>query len=677
MSNVDATVARTPPKAGKSRRSRLRFDDRVDTETEISAAEAAFVLIRAVQELGRVKTLFAARFLLSFGTMIPTLLLPWVGKIVIDNVLLGRPLGETEGGYPPFMDPILAFLTGMGPLEIMLALTVGYVVLQFFVGLRTNGIEAELFEGSDAPTQSENQITDGGSRVSGVWGLVEFWVSARLTQRLANGLRTRLLGRLTKLPLTTLDDQRFGDSIYRVMYDAPSVWDACTHLTLHPFHLVLSALINLYLMQYVYGAVAPQVVWVAWAALPVTFFFTSMASGLMRRVNQVKRAAGAAATNAMEEAVNNIGAVQSLGGMQRETSRFAERSAESFLRERFALIVDILVYSILVIVTTVGAIYVTIVVTDRIIEGEMSPGDFLVLFLIYSLLVESATQVGAFWAHAQEAAAALRRVFFFLDYESDEDHHGDRRLGSIRHGVAFEDVAYTYPDGQQALDRVNLDLAVGELVALVGPTGAGKTSLAYLIPSFLIPTRGRVLIDGQDTTELDLDTLRSQVAYVFQEHLLLSESVRENLLLANPAATAADMADALRTAGCTEFIDALPNGIDTVLGRSGDTLSVGQQQRLSIARGIIRDARILILDEPTAALDPGTEKALVDVLHRASKDRLVLVIAHRLSTIRRADRIVFLEDGVVKDVGSHEALMENPASRYRRFVELQGTAHSA
>ena len=227
--------------AEDSRKRKLRFDDRVDTETEISAREAALVLFRAVKQLAVVKGLFAAKFVLSFGTVIPGVILPWVGKIVIDNVLLRRPFGETEVLYPPFMNPIIDFLDGLGPLEIMLTLTVIYVVLQFVIGLRAGEVEAELFEGSDAATQSENQITDGWSQAGGLWGLAEFWVSARMTQRLSNTLRTRLFDRLTKLPMTTVDDQRFGDSIYRVMYDAPAVWDACNHVTLHPFYLVLGA----------------------------------------------------------------------------------------------------------------------------------------------------------------------------------------------------------------------------------------------------------------------------------------------------------------------------------------------------------------------------------------------------------------------------------------------------
>ena len=649
----------------------LQFDDRVDVETEISSGEAMIVLGRTFKELGAVKVLLAAKFVLSLGMLISGLIVPWMGKIVIDNVLLKKPFGTTEVLYPPFMDPIINLLDGLEPLAIMLTLMTIYLGLQFIVGTRTGAIDAELFEGSEAATQSENLITDGGSNGGGLWGLAEFWVTARLAQGLSNSLRTKLFRRLTRLPMTTVDDQRFGDSVYRVMYDVPWVWDACNYMTLVPFYAIVGALINLYLLEYSFVTVAPELIWVAWAVLPLAFIVTFPLSGLMRRVHQNKRAAGSAATNSIEEAVNNIDAVQSLGGMEREKERFAKRSAESFLRERYGIAVEI-VYDVAVTIIGVGgAIFVTYIITNRIIEGTMTPGDFFLLFGIFYQMVESGIYIGGFWIHLQEPAAAMRRVFFFLDYDVEADRKG-MRLPPVRQGVKFENVSFDYPDGRNALNKVNLELPVGELVAFVGPTGAGKTSLAYLIPAFLTPTTGRVLIDGRDVARASLDSLRAQIAYVFQEHLLLSESIRGNLLLASPEATEADMYTALETAGCMDFIDALPARIDTPLGRSGNTLSVGQQQRLSIARGLIREARILILDEPTAALDPRTENALLEAILRAKRDRLVIVIAHRLSTIRRADRIIFLEDGEVAEDNSHDALMADPASRYRRFVELQG-----
>ena len=671
---VDRNAGRQTPEG--SSQSRLRYDDRIDTETDISTIEAVGILGRSLKLLAAVKGLFAAKALLSISLVLPGLIMPWLAKIVIDNAVMQEPFGQTDVRYPPFMGPLIAYLDGMAPMEIMLTLTVMYVILLFVIGTRAGETNVflsggDVLTGADVTAQPDNRISGGWSAAGGIWGLLEFRVDVRMTQRIANALRTRLFERLSRLPMTTLDDQRIGDSVYRVLYDSAMVPSLCYELTLWPFFALTGALINMYLLQYSYGTVSPEVVWAAWAMLPITFLITFPASGLLRRVNQTKRSAGSATTNAMEETMGNITAVQSLGGMRREKERFDKRSRESYKRERIATLVGIAMTVLGGIAAVIGAVYVAFIVTDRIIDGGMTPGDFGVLFGIYFGLVGNAVGIGAFWISLQDKVAAIRRVFFFIDYESDDDQKGGIELPPICRGVTFEDVSFTYPDGRNALKDVSIEMRVGKLVAIVGPTGSGKTSLAYLIPSFLMPTSGRVLIDGKDISKVDLDSLRDQVAYVFQEHILLSESIRENLLMANPSATDADMRSALERSGCMDFIGELPDGIDTVLGRSGDTLSVGQQQRLSIARGLIRNANVLILDEPTAALDPTAEAALVGGLQEAVKGRLVVIIAHRLSTIRSADCIIFLEDGEVKDVGTHEELMSIAESPYRLFVELQ------
>ena len=653
-----------------------QFDDRLDTQPDVTTAEAFRVIGRSIRLVAQAKGLFAVKVLLEFGMVFPGLLLPWIAKIVVDNVLLGRPFGTTEVSFPPFMNPILNLVEGRDPLGIMLVLTSIYVLMLVTMGSRSGGTGAGLLQGRDAATQAENMVSAGGSRGGGLWGLAEFMVHVRLTQTLANRLRSRLFNRLTHLPMTVLDDQRTGDGVYRVLYDSPMAPDLAYRLTTAPFFMLLGGFLNLYILQYSYGKVAPELVWIAWAAVPIMFVSTFPFSGALRRTNQNKRAAGSATTNAMEESMSSIAAVQSLGAGDQETQRFADRSSHAFLRERYAFAVLILAATVAGATGAVAAIAVTILVSNRIIDGIMSPGDFAVLIGVYYGIAVPAGFFGALWIKLQETIAAVRRVFFFLDYASEEDRVGGRRLDDIRHGVRMEAVAFEYPNGHRALDGVNLELSVGELVAVVGPTGAGKTTLAYMIPSLLRPTSGRVLVDGVDANTVDLDSLRRQVTYVFQEHLLLPESIRDNLLLANQDATKEEMMAALATAGCMDFIDKLPDGIDTVLGRSGDTLSVGQQQRLSIARGLVRDAKILILDEPTAALDPQTEHQLVASLRAAAENRLVVVIAHRLSTIRNADRIVFLEGGQIRDIGTHDELIANPASAYREFVELQGGGSS-
>ncbi|MEM7364374.1 MAG: ABC transporter ATP-binding protein [Pseudomonadota bacterium] len=651
---------------------RNRFDDRIDTGTDVGTSEAVQIIWRCIRMLAEVRGLFCAKFLLQLGLVFPGLLLPWIAKIVIDNAVLQRPIGGTEVVFPPFMSPILALIEGKDPVGIMLTLTTIYFVMLITIGSRTGGTGAGLLQGREASSQSENTISAGSSGGGGLWGVAEFMVNVRMTQTIANNLRSRLFDRLTRLPMTALDDQRIGDSVYRVLHDAPEAPEMAYLMTLAPFFALVAAALNLYILQYSFGEVSPELIWIAWAAIPMAFLSTFPFSGALRRTNQNKRAAGSATTNTMEESMSNVAAVQSLGAGQQAHKRFAAKSEESFLRERYATVVLIATVSLASAVFGAAAIYVSIVISDRVIDGTMSPGDFAVLVGVYAQIAGSVSYFGIFWIKLQDRIAAVRRVFFLLDYESEGDRLEGQPVGDITEGIEFRDVGFSYPNGHQALGDINLTLKVGELVALVGPTGSGKTTLAHMIPSMLSPTTGQVLVDGRDIMTLDVGSLRQQVTYVFQEHLLLSESIRDNLLFANPAASEEAIMAALSTAGCIEFIDELPGGIDTVLGRSGDTLSVGQQQRLSIARGLVRNSSVLILDEPTAALDPATENQLVDSLHDASADRLVVVIAHRLSTIRTADRIVFIDGGIIRDVGSHDELMATPASAYREFVALQG-----
>ena len=656
-------------------------DDRIDLETEISSGEAFRLLVRCLKLLYGVRVLFTAKFLFQLVMVFPGLLLPWLGKIVIDNVLLQKSFSDNENPYPPFMNPIINFLEGKTPLEIMFTLTMGYFVALIIIGTRAGELEVGLFghalTGQDETASAENKISEGFAETGGILGLIEYWISVRLSQRIADNLRTGLFNRLTRLPMVTLSEKRTGDSIYRVLYDTASIPTASLDMTLALFFAVLGSLINMYLIQYSYNTSAPTLVWLALSVLPLIFILTFPASNLMRRINQTKRSAGSATTNAMEETVGNIDAVQSLGGMQQEIEKFAGRSLESYFRERVSLVVGGLLFlaggiAVLIIIT-----YVVILITNNIIEGTMSAGDFGVLFGIFFGIVIGAIEIGGFWLNLQGRVAPARRIFFFIDYESDDDQTKGDTLTSITRGVQIDHVDYAYPDGRKALIDITLDLPLGQVIAFVGPSGAGKTSLAYLLPGFLKPTRGRVLVDGKDMQDLDIDSVRSHVTYVFQEHMLLAESIRDNLLLANPGASDDEIINALTMADCSSFIDDMPEGINTILGRSGSTLSVGQQQRLCIARGLIRDAKILILDEPTAALDPESENLLFKSLDQISRDRLLIVIAHRLSTIQRADHIVFLEDGMIKEQGSHAQLMNTADGHYRRYVGILGSESDA
>ena len=650
-----------------------RYDDRIDVDTDLSLTQTFAMISRSLGLLTKVRKLFAYKFVFATVALLPAIVLPWLLKIVVDQVILQQPIDETVR-FPPFLNPLLNLIDGMTPSDIMISLTILFLVLLVFFGMRAMpSIQTErdgIPAGHDAATQSEQALSTGGSQTSGLWGLLETLLTIRMTQRLANSLRTSLMGRLTRLEMTTLDDQRIGDSVYRVMYDAPMLPEICYKLTVAPFLLLVNAVLSLWMMQYSYGAIAPEIVWLAAALMPMTLILTAPLSGIARRVNQESRAAGASTTNQMEQNVDNIGAVQSLGGSQVESENFAEKSKESFKRHRIAFMVDLAAIALSYAALIISLGWAFVLTTDRIIAESLSPGDYAVLTGFFFILAGNARLAGKYWIDLQRNVAAVRRGFFFIDYTSELDPESDP-LPIIEKSVELENVSFAYPDGRQVLKDVNLSLPLGELVAIVGPTGAGKTTLAYLLPGYIKPSAGRIRFDDIDLADTRVNEIRKQVTYVFQEHMLLSESIRDNLLLANPQATEEQMLDACRLAGAMEFIEQFPDGIDSVIGKGGDTLSVGQKQRLSIARGLVRETPILVLDEPTAALDPKTENALVEALRNTAQGRLVVVIAHRLSTIREADRIIFLEEGQVRDVGNHASLMAQPTSAYRKFVELQ------
>ena len=649
-----------------------QFDDHIDLEHEMTHLESMQMILRGASYVKGVWHLFVAKWFMGTAIIVPGLFLGWFWKIVVDHIILTNPLVADEVNFPPHMRWILRILEGHERLDMAFMLVVVYLVGLFLIGTRAGGTGAGQFGGRDNQSGQENAISGGGSRAGGIWGIVEWWVDVRLTQRFVNNLRTQLFARLLRSPMTTIDDHRVGDSLYRTLYDTPMLYTCLTEITFSPFYTLLGLGLTFYQLWWTYADVSLTLIGLLALMIPITIITTIAPTRWIRRMTQNQRAAGAATTNALEETMNNISAVQSLGGMDKEKTRFAKLSAHSFWRARTAWLPWLAVGWIIEFAGWPLGFYLAWHVTNLVIEGKLTVGDFGALFGMYMGLRGTFIGMGRLWLNVQDQAGAARRVFFFMDLPTDEETHRDHKdLPPIEKSVRFEDVDFTYPNGHQALKNINLDMDLNQVVAFVGPTGSGKTSLAYLIPAFLTATSGRVVVDDHDVMDVNLLSLRSQVAYIFQEHFLLSETIRSNLLIANPEASEDRIYEVLETSGCMEFIEKMPNGIDTVLGRSGDTLSVGQQQRLSIARGLIRDAKILILDEPTAALDPQTENLLVRSLRTASDERLVVVIAHRLSTIRQADQIVFIDEGEVKEVGDHDTLMAQEDGAYREFVGLQ------
>ena len=641
----------------------------------LDSRESLRLLARALRYLAPFRGAVAVK--LGFGalSLLPILMLPWPVKILVDRVIKDLPLHESPTPWPPALMPLIDRLAELSP-EATLYAVVGFqALLLVLVGAigtssrENDQAEGYLSGGHDTATRTENEANAGFSLAGGLFGYLDFRWTIRLSQALNHHYRSRLFQRIQSLPMSAFDDERIGDAVYRVMYDTPSITNSCFRIALTPALSLLMILTAVWMLDIVFGA-HPRIVWAGLAMLPLALLGTLPFAALLRRQGTLSRETGATTTSTAEEGLTNVLAVQSLGGEERERARFDRDSWASFRSYRTIVRTALLTVLFLLVPWLLLVGDAVLYSIDLVIDGQISLGDFGLFVSYFFIIAGAAVEIGAMWIRLQTSAAGLQRVFWLMDWPGEEDPPGAEPLSSVRQGVELDRVSYAFPDGTQAVDDVSFRAPVGRVTALVGPAGAGKTTLAYLLCGYHQPSRGQVRVDGTDLSTLTRRSLRDRIAFVFQETALFDDSVEGNIRLGRPDATDLEVRQAARRAGADRFVQDLPDGYRTRLGRGGGKLSVGQKQRLAIARALVREAPILVLDEPTSALDPETERQLVDSLRDAAGDRLVLVIAHRLSTVRAADQILFVDGGRIVERGSHEELMAGDGP-YRRFVELQ------
>jgi ABC-type multidrug transport system fused ATPase/permease subunit len=637
------------------------------------------VLRRVLRYAAPFRARFAVKLLMLVTSVLPLMLIPWPGKIMIDHVIEGAPIDPAA--YPFFIRPFTEFLQGATALEIIGWTAALQIALLLLVGAfgasarEQDTADAALAGGHDTQTRTENEANSGFSLAGGLFGWIDFRYTIKLTQDLNHHYRSSLFERIHALPMTTFDDERIGDAVYRVMIDTPAITSATHRILLTPIGAPMIIAVTAAAMAFTVQN-QPGLVFAALAMIPVALLASVPLAASMRQRSLDSRAAGSTTTSTAEEGLAQVLAVQSMGASAQQSDHFDRDSWSSFGAYRAVVRTAMAAFLIGFVPGSIVVGWAIMHAADLVITGAMSRGDFLVIFTYFVQATIAAITLGALWFDLQAAAAGLERVFFLMDQPGEHDGPEAQPLAALRDGIRFDRVGYRYPDGTRALEDVSFAARVGELTAVVGPAGSGKTTLAHLAARFLEVSEGGVAFDGSDARALTIDSLRANVAYVFQETFLFDGSIEDNLRLAAPNATEAQLLRALEMARAKEFVDRLPDGLRTRVGRGGSQLSVGQRQRVAIARALVRDAKVLILDEPTSALDPDTEAALVASLREAGRDRLVLIVAHRLSTIRAADQILFLEDGRLLESGTHAQLLSRTGGAYRHFVDQSARSGS-
>jgi ABC-type multidrug transport system fused ATPase/permease subunit len=642
------------------------------------APSVLVILGRTLRYVAPLRGRMALKIALAMASIVPLLVLPVPIKLLLDHVIGDLSLADRIQSYPFLARPLLRLLVDATPMEILAATVVFQALLLLLIGqIGTDGGERDrtdawLATGVDQATATENSANSGFSFVGGLYGLFEYGWTLRLSQDLNHHFRSQLFERIQSLPLSRLDDARIGDSVYRLMYDTPSisaaVYRTLLGLTVGPFGVALYAFAIWDSFR------APQLALYALGlgvlSLAVTFPFAAV----LRRRGQVNRAAGSTTTSSLEEGVSNILAVQSQGGESRERERFDRDSSDSFAKHRGVMAMAMLAILCAAVPSVILVRSAFLEVVELRIADAISLGDVTLLVTYFVQICFFCVTLGGLWFALQLSAPGLERVFYLMDQEPESDVPGARDLRRARESVRFEHVSFDHVDGNATLRDVSFETRRGRITAIVGPAGAGKTTLVSHLPRFLRPKSGRVLIDGQDIAGVTRASLRAQIGFVFQENALFAGTLEDNLRLAKRDATDFELRRAAQLAGVDEFVRELPDGWRTQLGRGGAGLSVGQKQRLAIARALLRDSPILILDEPTSALDPDTEQRLLAALRDAARERIVLLVSHRLSTVREADQILFLRDGEIVERGTHAELVAIPNGAYRRFVELQAAS---
>jgi len=497
--------------------------------------------------------------------------------------------------------------------------------------------------------------------------VVHGFISSSLGQRLTYDLRNQLYGHIQRLPLTYFENNKTGTIMSRLMNDVNSLEQA-----------IVGPIITFITDMFKFGWIIYFCIRLDWQltsiALIVCPFISLCTYNFGKRIRRAFRSLRDKTGELNSLIQDNISGIKVIAGFAKEAEeleRFQKKNYESYnLNIRILRLASIL-RPVIDFITEIGPVVVICLGGYKVLQGQLSVGTFVIFFPYLQMMYGPITGLTRFYNQVQRAIVSTERIFEILDTPSDlKDSPDAVDLPPVQGIVEFRHVNFMYSQGIEVLTDINITARPGQMIALVGPSGSGKTTLTNLIPRFYDTTKGDIYIDGYDIKHVKLHSLRKQMAMVLQDPFLFNDTIKANIAYARSDASDNEIKSAALAANAHDFIATLPNGYDSIIGERGVKLSGGQKQRIAIARAILANPRILILDEATSSVDTETEQLIQNAIYKLVKDRTTFVIAHRLSTILHADLIVVLDKGRIVETGLHNELLAN-GGLYKKLYEMQ------
>ncbi|HBT16340.1 MAG TPA: ABC transporter ATP-binding protein [Firmicutes bacterium] len=488
--------------------------------------------------------------------------------------------------------------------------------------------------------------------------VVYYWqrfLLAYVSQKAIRDLRNDLYYHLQNLSLSFYSKNKVGEIMSRVTNDVGVLQNAIVNGAIGIFYelvTLLGALIYLFIIDF-------KLTLFVLLALPLITYVLKFFNIKIRKASRKVQIKLADISHVLEETLSSIKVVKSFGREEYEFERFSAENDENFRARVRSEQYGASLTSIIEFITAVSFTAILWYGGYEVMNGYIKVSELIAFFTLLLTIMNPLSSLSKLSTTLQQALAAAERIFELMAIDNPVlEEKNNEVLTNVVGNLEFRNISFAYNQGEEILKDIDFEIKPGEVVALVGPSGAGKTTIADLIPRFYEPTKGQIVLDGKDIKEIDLVSLRTQIGIVPQETILFSGTLRNNIRYGRLEAAEEEIIEAARAANAHDFIFKLPNGYDTVVGERGVGLSGGQRQRIAIARAILKNPRILILDEATSALDTESEVLVQEALNRLMKSRTTLVIAHRLSTIKNADKIIVLSNGKIVETGTHNQLME-------------------